>query len=276
MKVACQYAIVRFLPYMETGEFANIGVLAFAPKTGYLDFKLAPNSFPRVTRFFAELDKKVYTKAMAGFAEELAEIRTIAGALWGKDLAAFGQEVARPRESLIRFSEMRVLMTENPAQTLEELYERYVGRNFVGKERREQAMVNAIKKQLLGNKLQQFYKQFTFEVDYRKIQFPLVWQNERDHCIIKPLALNVQKDPSKLVEHADEWRGKVQWLLDRERIRQDELMIPLDPPASGNDDMQDAYQVARCNLAELGVELVEFNNKSRILDFARQPSLFIH
>ncbi len=275
MKVACQYAIVRFLPYMETGEFANIGVLAFAPKTGYLDFKLAPNSFTRVTRFFAELDNKVYTKAMAGFAEELADVRTIAGDLWGKDLAAFGQEVVRPRESLIRFSEMRVLMTEDPAQTLAELYERYVGRNFVNKARREQVMVDAIKHQLRTNKLHKFYKQYTFTEDYRKIQFPLVWGEGGRHRIIKPLTLD-QKDPGKLVEHADEWKRKIQWLLERNRVRQNELMIPIEPPTGSDGDLKAAYRVAERDLEELGVELVPFTNTARILEFARQPSLFEH
>jgi hypothetical protein len=275
MKVACQYAIVRFLPYMETGEFANIGVLAFAPKTGYLDFKLAQGAFPRVTRFFAELDKQVYTRAVDGFAEELAEVRTIAGALWGKELAVFGQEVARPRESLIRFSETRAVMTEDPAKELEILYERYVGRNFVNKARREQVMVDAIKRQLRDNKLQQFYKQYTFTEDYRKIQFPLVWQAEGRHSIIKPLTLD-QNDPGKLVEHADEWKRKIQWLLERNRIRQDELMIPIEPPASDNDELKDAYRVAERDLQELGVDLVPFTDTPRIVEFARQPSLFVH
>lgn len=275
MKVACQYAIVRFLPYMETGEFANIGVLAFAPKTGYLDFKLAPGSFPRVTRFFAELDKKIYTKAVVGFAGELAEVRTIAGGLWGKDLATFAQEVVRPRESLIRFSDARVLMTENPAQALEALYERYVGRTFINKERREQVMVDAIKGQLLSNKLQQYYKQHTFKEDYRKVQFPFVWSGVDRHNIIKPLTLG-QDDPSKLVEHADEWAHKIQWLLERDRIRQDELIIPIDPPAGDNEDLKDAYRIAECRLEGLGVELVPFTHTARIVEFARQPSLFVH
>lgn len=275
MSIACQYAIVRFLPYMETGEFANIGVLAFAPKTGYLDFKLAPAAFPRVSRFFAELDKKVYTRAVTGFSEELAEVRTIAGALWGKDLATFGQEVARPRESLIRFSEMRVLMTEDPAEALEALYERYVGRNFINKERREQVMVDAIKRQLRTKNLQQFYKQYTFKEDYRKIQFPLVWNGEARHSIIKPLTLD-QDDPSKLVEHADEWKRKIQWLLERNRIRQDELIIPIEPPTGGNDELKDAYRVAERDLDELGVGLVQFTDTAKIMEFARQPSLFVH
>lgn len=30
-KLACQYAVVRFLPYAETGEFANVGVALACP-----------------------------------------------------------------------------------------------------------------------------------------------------------------------------------------------------------------------------------------------------
>ncbi|HVK54151.1 MAG TPA: DUF3037 domain-containing protein, partial [Burkholderiales bacterium] len=31
MNIACHYAIVRFLPFVETGEFANVGVVLFSP-----------------------------------------------------------------------------------------------------------------------------------------------------------------------------------------------------------------------------------------------------
>lgn len=34
-KFACQYAIDRFLPYMETGEFANVGIVMLCPDAGF-------------------------------------------------------------------------------------------------------------------------------------------------------------------------------------------------------------------------------------------------
>jgi hypothetical protein len=37
-----QYAVVRFMPFIETREFANVGVVLIAPKTGKFLFKLAP------------------------------------------------------------------------------------------------------------------------------------------------------------------------------------------------------------------------------------------
>lgn len=115
MRIACQYAIVRFLPFLETGEFANVGVVLFAPKKGYWGSKLAPDTFPRVTQFFGEIDRKVYRTAMQGFNQEMLEIQRLAGELYGKELLEFGREVTRLRESLLRFGELRTLLGNSQA-----------------------------------------------------------------------------------------------------------------------------------------------------------------
>ena len=39
-RFACHYAIIRFLPYPETQEFANVGVVLACPESGYFGFKL--------------------------------------------------------------------------------------------------------------------------------------------------------------------------------------------------------------------------------------------
>ncbi|WP_253275820.1 DUF3037 domain-containing protein, partial [Xanthomonas vasicola] len=43
MRVPCQYAIVQFLPYPETGEFANVGVVLACPQMRYLGVRIAPH-----------------------------------------------------------------------------------------------------------------------------------------------------------------------------------------------------------------------------------------
>ena len=57
-KIACRYAIIQFMPYTETGEFANVGVVLACPETGYFDFKLQTKRYARITAFFNELDAK--------------------------------------------------------------------------------------------------------------------------------------------------------------------------------------------------------------------------
>lgn len=40
----CNYAVVRFLPYRETGEFVNVGVVLYCREAGFFDVALEPKS----------------------------------------------------------------------------------------------------------------------------------------------------------------------------------------------------------------------------------------
>ncbi|ENY0008485.1 DUF3037 domain-containing protein, partial [Neisseria gonorrhoeae] len=37
---AMRFAVIRFMPYVQTREFANIGIIITHPKSGYFDFKI--------------------------------------------------------------------------------------------------------------------------------------------------------------------------------------------------------------------------------------------
>ena len=56
MKTACHYAIVRFMPFVETEEFANVGVVLFAPQDRYFGFRLLGNRTSRITNFFEQME----------------------------------------------------------------------------------------------------------------------------------------------------------------------------------------------------------------------------
>ena len=38
-KLACNYTVLRFLPYTETGEFVNLGVALACPDLHWFDYK---------------------------------------------------------------------------------------------------------------------------------------------------------------------------------------------------------------------------------------------
>lgn len=57
MSTAYHYALVRFLPFVETGEFAVVGIVLFAPKASYFGYKQIPvEHHDRVIRFFQAFD----------------------------------------------------------------------------------------------------------------------------------------------------------------------------------------------------------------------------
>ena len=59
--MACQYSIAQFLPYAETGEFANVGVVLVCPSQCFMGAQfLSTKKTARITSFFDRLDKRVY------------------------------------------------------------------------------------------------------------------------------------------------------------------------------------------------------------------------
>lgn len=51
---AMRFAVIRFMPYVQTREFANIGIIITHPQSGYFDFKIEQR-YSRLSRFFPPL-----------------------------------------------------------------------------------------------------------------------------------------------------------------------------------------------------------------------------
>jgi hypothetical protein len=133
MKYACNYAIIRFLPFVETGEFANIGVVLFCPEAKFFDFKLMSEG-KKLTAFFEPLDDRIYKSAKKDFEKTLVMFTEMMKHTFEQNIEQtqrlFG-ELVRPREVLIRFDTPRTVLTDNPGKSLEQLFDFYVGKDFV-------------------------------------------------------------------------------------------------------------------------------------------------
>ena len=277
-RLACQYAIVRFMPYIETGEFANVGILLWVPKTRYLGFKLLRKKHARITQFFDELDRGVYLKTMANFETELRRVQGmlknhIAGfedssREYGFHNGLF-QELTRPRETIVRFSEQRVVLTDNPEQILAELYDYYVGRNFVTKEYQETILEKGVKKLLEQRDLARRYTKRRIEDQLYGVTFPFVEQCEGNAVrAIKPLFLG-QADTTAIIEHGGRWKLKVQQLRKRHLLNGPVLFPVKGPELDDNHSVRlEAFEETLANLAGDGVEVALYTEKNKILEFA--------
>lgn len=126
MSTLCHYTIARFMPHVETEEFANVGVVLFAPTQHYFGFEVLQNQSERVAHFFADVDARSFERAMHDLRSELAR-QASAFAQAGADTgAALWQELIKPKSSQIRFSAERVVLTDAPAAQLQTLYACYV------------------------------------------------------------------------------------------------------------------------------------------------------
>lgn len=125
----CKYSIIRFQPYPETEEFANIGIVLYATVSKRLEFRLLDGKqHTRVTHFFGDWCKDVLLQSSNVILAELERIKSYMEK--SADIDLYG-ELTRQREDIIRFSENRVLFSDKPAAAVDKLFARYVLLGFM-------------------------------------------------------------------------------------------------------------------------------------------------
>jgi hypothetical protein len=120
----CNYAMLRFLPHPETGEFVNVGVIANCLQPCFLHF-LGEQKMPgRVKALFPDGNEKAFETGMAAIEKEMKRVAAMIRD--PKDCQISFNEVVRPRESIFRFGEVRTIFISDPLNLAEELFKRYV------------------------------------------------------------------------------------------------------------------------------------------------------
>lgn len=273
--IPCLYAIVRFAPFVETGEFANTGVILLAPQHRYFGYRLMDNRYARVTHFFEPLDGKVVRNTMRTLKEELARAAALLKAQGfdkrmkhnDVDFAkALFNEIIRPRETTVKFGEPRVALVEDPKAKLDELYQHYVERGFVNKEYQENILEKGMRKLFneahIGNR---FMRANVGNDEYRAA-FPFVEMGDGiPQRVIKPLHLN-HKEPSKIIDHGGQWIVRVA-ALEKRALLPNRVLFAVDAPKQNDQRGRNAREVV-AELGALGVTVVPFAEKQQVLDFA--------
>jgi hypothetical protein len=282
MKLACNYAVARFLPYPETGEFVNVGVLLACPTTGFLGFQIEDKRRARVHKFFPELQRETYHAGLFSFTELVRHFRAQMGQplpngeqylpAYDRNLARLAfAELTRQRESLFRFGPTATVLATDPAAKLKELFKHYVRRQFAqGKEFQEKVMAQRLRKMLTANHLSRFYE-FDAKVgsdDYH-VTLPVVHfspDTHRAERVIKPLDLN-KRGPTEILEHGDQWLARIRRLRDFGVLPPKMLFTVLYPHAEPKKE-EAAHLVAEGLRAEHAFVL-PYDEEGAILDFAK-------
>lgn len=274
-KTPCQYAIVRFAPFIETGEFANVGIIMMAPRARYFGFKLQTRRHGRITKFFNELDAKVFRSAMNDLKEELGRIHGVLKThgfdrrLKENDIEfanGIFAEVLRPRESIVRFSEPRAVLADKPRETIKELFSFYVQRDFVTKEYREKVLEKSMRKLLCQSALGERFQSERIGDDEFHVAFPFVEiHDELPTKVIKPLNL-AQDDFTKILEHGGKWEFRLRELKKRHALPE-RVLLAVDGPTE-NDRRANAYREAVEMLSDTGATVLPYEKQEKILEFA--------
>ena len=278
--VVYNYNVVRFLPYPETGEFVNIGVVLFCPQLGFFDFRLETGRTKRVTGFFPELERSLLRSALVAFRAEaehfkklFCENRTRVFGFEAKVGMEYYASFTRPREGLIRFSNVRTELISDdatPEATLGKLFADVVERQFAQeREYREYVMKKRLASDLCRANLAAYYKPGTVGNEEYHVGFPFVYRREeRAVKVLKPLNLN-KPDSTGIYDHGDEWVLRLT-RLDKLGLAPDQVLITVDHPDLTDDRRTKAAAEVCQQLQKIpNLVVIDFADTNRILQTAR-------
>ena len=241
MKYICNYSILRFLPYPETGEFVNIGVVLIA-NNGDFRFKIERKR-QRVTNFFPSLEAKIFLRARR---EIEAELNRLSGFFTTNrsDLSAIlgtFKHLIHHRETMMRFSDPGTMAIENANDAINVLFDHYVNHSFANKEYQETVLERQLGKLLSSSNLKQKYSDLKLGSTDYAVKFPFVMVNGSEPVqALKPLHLG-HDEPAKIFEHGDAWIAKIRRLNATEDLARDTLFIA-GPPEEGRPKLLKAFK----------------------------------
>ena len=123
------YLTLRYVHDVVTGEFANIGVVLFAPQQGFLKSRFLP-AFDRLDAFFLHTDHAhllaITDHLKIRFSELSAELRNADEVLPITRVKELAERVMPRDDSSIQWSEMSGGFSNDPGATLHHLFARLV------------------------------------------------------------------------------------------------------------------------------------------------------
>lgn len=264
-KKICKYSIIRFQPYAETEEFANIGIILYLPETKELHFKLlSAKEHERITHFFKPLKKEIYTNIIQIIRSELERIQSLPTKLIATKMNVF-DELIRPREDIVQYSKNRVLFSNDIAKTLDDLFEHYVKRSFAYKESHEETMRRKIRDLLKQNGLEKQFKQGIIGKEGKYIvQLPFV--NQSHQAAIKPIHFR-HSDSNKLIDHGLTWLAKVQQLKRYNFIQPNHILFAYNPPENEQGVLFEAFKEIKAQIENFEIIMVDINKTENITHF---------
>lgn len=267
-RYAAHYCLVRLLPQMDAGELANIGVLLVCPGLQFADFKLA-RKYSRFTRFFEEVSPELYVKLRK---ETEAQLRHLVNQLMAKPSALWLDaldDLARPSEAIVQFSDRRTLLVEQPGVGLTALVSRYVQREYAAsKQYREELLTRALRRTLARANLNEVFEPVELGTEDFHVKLPLVHERDgRALAAIKPLDL-AQEETLKIYEHGDLWVQRLRRLQRMNRLPE-QVLIAADAPEQEGARLR-AYEDIAGELRNLNIQVVKPDENNLIVKFAQQ------
>lgn len=272
-RLACQYAVIRFLPYAETGEFANVGVVLACPETGYFGTQLlSTKKTGRITGFFDKLDKQIYREAITYLQQELERVQGMVADKCAREPRLVTQvfdQLVRPREALLRFSETRVILADDPAETLDNLFATLVEREFADKVYHDKLLIRGVRETLRKANLREYFQEANIGNDDLSMRVPFLHRQDGKALLaIKPLDL-AKAEARQVYEVGGPWVDRLKRFR-KHGLLPDAMLMTVGLPNLQNDRARRAAHEIMDDLrTNNAVQVVAATDNAAITKFAQ-------
>jgi hypothetical protein len=206
---AYTYVLLRYRHDALAGEFANVGVVLHEPMSGFLGAQVR-HTLGRLAKMFPDLDAEPLKAALRSLERAVNDLaRSEGGDLLATltDAGALARSVMPTDDTSFVWGPIGSGVTEDPAETLQRLYRRFVGRYDERQthHRDDAAVWKPVRDRLaernLADRLQP--KTITSLVD--RVEFEHAWENGAWHCY-QPLSFDLANEEN-IRDKARRWAG---------------------------------------------------------------------
>ena len=214
MKTGYTYTVLRYVHDISTGEFVNVGVALYAPDACYAS-AICRHTHGRLSSVFPGMDGDGFKRLMRfvqSRMEEMGDSVRDELPLDGKPKSVMdiAHSVLPPDDSSLQWSPPGSGLTDDPSNTLEQLYERLVGRydKRPDRDRRtDEDVWRKYKRSLDSRHVLKHFQPQTISGSVEEVEFRHAWKNGVWHCL-EPVSFDLSARES-IREKAHRWVGQL-------------------------------------------------------------------
>jgi hypothetical protein len=204
------YTVLRYVHDVVTGEFVNVGVVFYLPRSNTLRISTR-TTITRIKSVFPDLDRYAFTSAMRSVRrgiQKVANSLETEGFLKSEgDAGVFARAVLPPDESTLQWSPTGSGITDNPDEALARIYERFVGRydRKLNHRRSDDEVWRPVRRKLEERNINAGFQEKIIRGGLDDILFKHAWKNGVWN-VYEPVSFDLA-DSDGIKSKAREWFG---------------------------------------------------------------------
>jgi hypothetical protein len=213
--ITIQYQILRYLPDRVSGEFVNLGIVAFDPATGTLKSKFI-TKIGKISGFFPNINSRYLVKSVKTIQDDLDIFSTrLLSEFSFKEINSLDEitkSVLPKDDSALIFSEIKKTLDISVEATVDDLFSRFVSVHLMEDEdeevRRDKEVWNKVyKKHFDEYGISGHLAAHKVKTKNDELEFEKAWKNGAWNCF-ETVSFNLTR-PDAIKNKVYKWVGKL-------------------------------------------------------------------